>query len=268
MYTDNQTAYCFFRDAFREQDGGGISFFSSVSIRVYLWLIVFLLVVGTSAAQGETFGGKVIAVLDGDTVMVLRGGQKIKIRLANIDAPEVGHAGMGDKSPDSQKDQAFGQQSRDSLLEMVGKKQVQVDSQAVDQYGRIVGTISVDGRNVNEEQVRRGMAWEYSHYHSDRNYIALQDEAQQARRGLWGQNSPLPPWQWRKTHPSLKPDAASPAGKSAPTVFYDAACGHKKRCAQMNSCSEAYFYLARCGVKSLDENRNGMPCEELCREKK
>ena len=75
---------------------------------------------------------------------------KIKIRLANIDAPE--------------KDQPFGKQSRDSLLELVGKKQIQIDSRAVDQYGRTVGFISVDGLNVNQEQVRRGMAWDYSHY--------------------------------------------------------------------------------------------------------
>ena len=97
------------------------------------------------STQAETFTAKVIVVMDGDTVMVLREGQKIKIRLANIDAPE--------------KEQPFGKQSRDSLLEMVGKKQVQIDSQAVDQYGRLVGLISVDGLNVNEEQVRRGMAW-------------------------------------------------------------------------------------------------------------
>jgi hypothetical protein len=150
---------------------------------------------------------------------------------------------------------------------------VQVDSQAVDQYGRIVGLISVAGRNVNEEQVRRGMAWEYSHYHSDQSYIALQSAAQQARRGLWEQASPQPPWQWRKTHPSVKADAAPPYGQTAVLqaqnrVLYDAACGSKKRCTQMSSCDEAYFYLTRCALTSLDENKNGMPCEELCKGKK
>lgn len=255
MHTDSQTAYCFFRDAFWEQDGGGISFFSSVSIRVYLWLIAFLLVVGTPAAQAGTFSAKVLVVMDGDTLMVLRDGQKIKIRMANIDAPE--------------KDQAFGPQARDSLQEMVGKKQVQIDSQAVDQYGRIVGLVSVDGRNVNQEQVLRGMAWEYSHYHSDRSYIALQSDAQQARRGLWSQSSPQAPWQWRKSHPSVKPGVTTlhnkPATKQTlPGVVYDATCGHKKLCSQMSSCDEAYFYLTRCGVKTLDGNKDGVPCESLC----
>lgn len=210
------------------------------------------------SAQAETFSAKVIVVMDGDTVMVLRGGQKIKVRMANIDAPE--------------KDQPFGKQSRDSLLEMVGKRQVQIDSQAVDQYGRIVGLISVDGRSVNQEQVRRGMAWEYSHYHTDKTYIRLQNEAQQSRRGLWAQISPQAPWQWRKLHPSVKPDAQAGRygtfSQSTPVMMYDMECGSKHRCSQMVSCDEARFYFTHCGVKMLDGNHDGIPCENLCSGKK
>ncbi|TAJ77153.1 MAG: nuclease (SNase) [Gallionellaceae bacterium] len=236
-------------------------------MRTLLALLTVLL--WANVAGAEEFDAKVIAVLDGDTLLVLRDGVKVKIRMANIDAPEVGHAGMGDKSPNSQKDQAFGVQSRQSLVEMVLKKQVRINSQAVDQYGRTVGLVALDGRNINEEQVKRGMAWEYSHYHSDRGYIAMQSAAQQARRGLWAQSSPLAPWQWRKTHPPVKPGYPRAHSKpatahSVPTVFYDATCGHKKRCAQMSSCDEAHFYLTRCGVKTLDRNKDGVPCEALC----
>ncbi len=225
------------------------------------------------SAQAETFSAKVIVVMDGDTVMVLRGGQKLKIRLANIDAPE--------------KDQSFGKQSRDSLLELVGKKQVQVDSQAIDQYGRIVGLISIDGLNVNQEQVQRGMAWAAegwrqsrrvptgvplaganSHYHTDKTYIGLQSDAQRSRRGLWAQTSPQAPWQWRKSHPSLKPvlqarqDGA--LHQVVPVMLYDMECAKKRRCSQMTSCDEASFYFTRCGVKTLDGNHDGVPCENLC----
>ncbi|MDD5058532.1 MAG: thermonuclease family protein [Sideroxydans sp.] len=195
------------------------------------------------SAQAETFSAKVIMVMDGDTMLVLRGNQKIKVRMANIDAPE--------------KDQAFGQQSRDSLQEMIGKKQVQIDSRAADQYGRIVGTISLDGRNINREQVRRGMAWEYSNFHSDKAYVGLQKEARQLQRGLWSQAGPQAPWVWRKEHPSTQSSAA-------PKTLSDAACEKKHHCAQMASCEEAQFYLAHCGVKSLDGNRDGIPCESLC----
>jgi len=209
------------------------------------------------SAQAETFTAKVIVVMDGDTVMVLRDGQKTKIRLANIDAPE--------------KAQPFGKQSRDSLLEMVNKKQVQINSQAVDQYGRLVGLISVDGLNVNEEQVRRGMAWEYSHYHRDETYRALQSEARQAQRGLWGQYNPQAPWEWRKLHPSSKPGLQDrwrgDSTRAVPIMLYDMECGRKHRCSQMTSCDEARFYFTRCGEKALDGNNDGEPCESLCKEK-
>ncbi|MDX8400190.1 MAG: thermonuclease family protein [Gallionellaceae bacterium] len=209
-----------------------------------------------SAAQAAIFTAKVIAVMDGDTVMVLRKGQRLKIRLANIDAPE--------------KAQAFGPESRDSLQQMVGKKQVQIDSQAVDQYGRIVGTIFVNDLNANEEQVRRGLAWEYSHYHSDKGYIALEKEAKQARRGLWAQSHLQPPWKWRKAHPSTftKRPKTHKSKQTSNHAVYDPACGNKKNCGQMSSCAEANFYLTHCGLKSLDENKNGEPCEKLCRSEK
>ncbi len=206
------------------------------------------------SAQAEIFNAKVIVVMDGDTVMVLRDGKKIKIRLANIDAPE--------------KAQPFGKQARDSLLELVGKKQIQVDSRAVDQYGRTVGLISADGLNVNQEQVRRGMAWEYSHYHTDKTYIGLQSDARRAHRGLWVQSNPQAPWQWRKLHPSVKTVALAGSHgtghQAIPVMLYDMECGKKNRCAQMTSCDEANFYFTQCGVTALDGNHDGIPCQDLC----
>jgi micrococcal nuclease len=220
-------------------------------------------------AQAGTFSAKVIVVMDGDTVMALRDGHKIKIRLANIDAPE--------------KDQDFGKQSRDSLQEMVGRKVVRIDSHAVDQYGRIVGLISVDGRNINQEQVKRGMAWvsagwrkrrqptsepSEGHIPADDFYINLQNEARQAHRGLWEQPNPQIPWRWRKLHPSLKP---SPQANSRDASVHvdepllpDMKCGEKHRCSQMDSCDEARFYFTHCGLKTLDGNHDGSPCERLC----
>ncbi|MBU1426995.1 MAG: thermonuclease family protein [Gammaproteobacteria bacterium] len=247
-------------------------------------------------AQAETFSAKVIVVMDGDTVMVLRGGHKLKVRLAHIDAPEVGHAGMGGKPTNSQKEQAFGRQSRDSLLEMVGKKIVRIDSLAVDQYGRIVGLISVDGRDINREQVRRGMAWasaggrksgrpesrppqdqqsndvladkKLSRFPADETYITLQNEARLARRGLWAQSDPQAPRQWRKLHPSFIPatqaDPRDSTVQPDKLMKPDMKCGEKRRCSQMDSCDEARFYFTHCGLNTLDGNHDGSPCESLC----
>src|SRR3989338_4246365 len=146
---------------------------------------VLLLCIG-SLAEAADFSGKVIAVLDGDTLLVLRGGKPVKVRLAEIDAPE--------------KAQPYGAASQESLAGLVMGKQVHVASRAVDDYGRLVATVSIDETNVNHEQVRRGMAWEYSRFHSNRELMALQRDAQQARRGLWAGDA-IEPSQWRKQHP-------------------------------------------------------------------
>ncbi len=213
--------------------------------------LLLLAVVACHPVHAEEFNAKVIAVMDGDTILLLRDGKQLKVRLANIDAPE--------------KAQEYGTQSRQALLNMVLKKQVRVNSQAMDNYGRMVAEVSVDGRSVNAEQVRSGMAWEYSHFHSNKHYLALQSEAQQARRGLWAQaESPLPPEQWRKMHPAVAPAPQQHAKSAAPVAARDAACSNKHHCEQMSSCDEANFYLRQCGVKTLDGNGDGVPCDDLC----
>lgn len=204
----------------------------------------------TSAAQ--RFSAKVIAVLDGDTVLVSRANGLAKIRLAEIDAPE--------------KAQVFGETAKRSLAEMVLGKQVQVATQAVDQYGRLVAHLRVGELDVNAEQIRRGMAWEYSHFHSNHALVALQAEAQQAPRGLWALSNPVPPWEWRKKHPNVQsepPHTPVPAGNHA-AADPGAACGSKKFCSEMSSCEEARHYLTQCGLKRLDGNGDGVPCESLC----
>ena len=181
------------------------------------WMLFPLLACIFGSARAEEFTSKIIAVLDGDTVLIRRASGLVKIRLAEIDAPE--------------KAQAFGETSKRSLSDMVLGKQVRVASQAVDQYGRMVAHLSVDGLDVNAEQIRRGMAWEYSNFHSNQALIALQEDARKAPRGLWAQDRPTPPWIWRKQHPSILPVATHTAATSP-----DPACGNKKHCSEMSSC--------------------------------
>ncbi len=210
-----------------------------------------LLLVG-SLAEAADFSGKVIAVLDGDTLLVLRNGNPVKVRLAEVDAPE--------------KAQPYGAASRESLAGMVTGKRIRVAGRAVDDYGRLVATVYAGDLNVNHEQVRRGMAWEYSRYHSNRELVALQQDARQAGRGLWAGEGGIEPSQWRRQHPGAAqpgatiPPVPAPAAASAP----DVSCGSKKHCSEMSSCEEARHYLAQCGPKSLDGDRDGAPCERLC----
>ena len=199
-------------------------------------LFIFVLITGAHATD---FTAQVIVVMDGDTVMVLHDKRKVTIRLAGIDAPE--------------KLQAFGAEAQKSLAGMVLRKEVRVTPTAVDDYGRVVGVLWAGNMNVNEEQLRRGMAWEYSQYHSDKALIALQSDAQHAQRGLWAGANPVAPWEFRRTYAPTREVLAQTNG-----------CGAKHYCAQMVSCDEAKFYLNHCKVKSLDRNEDGVPCEKLC----
>lgn len=196
----------------------------------------------------EVFEAEVVYVADGDSLTISRDGRRLKVRLADIDAPEW--------------DQPWGRQSRASLRELLDKRKVRMDSRAVDQYGRTIAHISIGDRDINREQVGRGMAWSYAYRSTEHPYRDSQDEARAAGRGLWSQSDPQPPWRWRKAHP--RKEAAAPAQRSQPVMLYDLHCGAKKRCKQMRSCDEAYFYLLSCGVKSLDGDGDGIPCSALC----
>lgn len=214
-------------------------------------LILFLSLLAHSFAYSQEFTAKVIAVLDGDTVLVKRAKGLVKIRMVGIDAPE--------------KAQTFGETSKHSLSDMVMGKQVTIKSQAIDQYGRMVASINVNGLDVNAEQIRRGMAWENSNFHSDKALLALQEEAKQEPRGLWVLGNPTPPWDWRKQHPSIAPVADTVLPETTkPTAAIDAGCNAKKHCSEMTSCEEAKFYLANCAVNILDGDADGVPCEKLC----
>jgi len=143
------------------------------------------------SVRAETLLGVVVAVSDGDTVTVRDGNdQTYKIRLAGIDAPE--------------SRQPYGDRSRQSLIELVAGQSVEVIYDKVDRYGRRVGTIRIGGRDANLEQVRRGLAWHYKQYEAEQTpadrqrYAAAQQGAQAERLGLWRDDSPQAPWDYRR----------------------------------------------------------------------
>lgn len=145
---------------------------------------------GLPAVQADWLRGRVTAVADGDTVTLVDSDQiRHKIRLAGIDAPEAR--------------QPYGQVARRSLSEMVEGQWVQVHYDKSDRYGRLVGKIELDGRDVNLEQLRRGLAWHYKKYENEQSlsdrkaYAAAQEQAQSDQRGLWRDAQPKAPWDYR-----------------------------------------------------------------------
>lgn len=196
------------------------------SIVLCIFLLLSLLC-RPQAAAAETLEGRVLSVHDGDTITLLSfRGETVKIRLAQIDAPEI--------------DQPYGQQSRQSLAGMVNHRYVRVEVETLDKYGRTVGTVYADGRDTSREQIRRGMAWAYRQYLHDSSLLQVEDTARLARIGLWADAQPTQPWAHRH------------------------ACGNKRHCKEMANCQEAKYYLSQCGLTGLDRDRDGIPCESLC----
>lgn len=134
----------------------------------------------------SAFADKVIGVADGDTLTVLHDGKPLKIRLADIDAPE--------------KNQSFGQVSKQSLSDMCFGKDVTYQAKSIDRYGRTVARVKCAGVDVNRAQIDKGLAWVYTRYNEDKSLVTRQEVVRAARRGLWIDPAPIPPWEFR--HPS------------------------------------------------------------------
>ena len=139
-------------------------------------------------AFGERLAGKVIRVSDGDTITILLQDQKSqeRIRFWGIDAPE---------SP-----QDFGQRARKFLADLIHKRNVQVETNGRDQYGRIVGVVYLGKLNVNLTMVKNGYAWHYVAFaKNDKELAEAEALARREKRGLWKLDNPIPPWEFRKT---------------------------------------------------------------------
>ena len=219
----------------------------------------------TSASAGQSavmsFSGKVVGVADGDTITVLiDGNREAKIRFAEIDAPEKG--------------QPWGNRSKQTLSDLVFGRDVRVQQMDVDRWGRIVGRVFVDNRDVNREMVAVGAAWVFRRYLTDTSLIEVEVRAKRERVGLWSmpEAQTVAPWDWRRgtrAGGALPSDLtvqsqgllSSPSSSTGAGSF---SCRSKTRCAQMTSCAEARFYLTQCRLESIDGNRDGEPCEQLC----
>ena len=154
-------------------------------------LVAGLILIGLSLSSiANQISGKVVSVADGDTITVLDAEHvQHKIRLSGIDAPE--------------RAQAFGRRSRELLSDLVAGAQVVVETDKADRYGRSVGKVLLQGRDINLAMVNAGLAWHYKKYEreqpaSDRLlYASAEEEARERRSGLWRDTEPMAPWDWR-----------------------------------------------------------------------
>ena len=159
-------------------------------MRLPNFLLILLLLIFQQSVFAESLPGKVVGVSDGDTITVLDSNHgQHKIRLTGIDAPE--------------KNQAFGQASKKSLSDMVFNQYVVVSWEKRDRYKRILGKVLLKDQDVCLEQVKRGMAWHYKKYEREQSsedrtlYSKAEQNARKQRVGLWSDDAPIEPSEFR-----------------------------------------------------------------------
>jgi len=154
-------------------------------------IVVLALVLIQPVCNSSEIAGKVVGVLDGDTLDVLSPQRTLyRIRISGIDAPEKG--------------QPFGQAAKRTLSDMAFSMMVTVTWRKLDRYGRIVGKVDVHGQDVGLAMVQNGMAWHYKQYQSEQDshdrtsYSNAESTARAERKGLWSDAVQIAPWEFRK----------------------------------------------------------------------
>jgi len=154
--------------------------------RTWISFITFVFLLSLPVTS-KAWSGKVIGIADGDTITVLRDKEQVKIRLYGIDCPEGG--------------QAFSKKAKQFTSKMVLGKVVEVKVMATDRYGRTVAFVAVNKQILNEELLKAGYAWVYYQYCHElicHAWADYQFAAKLAKRGLWREPDPLPPWAFRR----------------------------------------------------------------------
>ena len=147
-------------------------------------LLVALLV--PTIVWAADYTGRVVGIINGDTLEVLHNQHPERIRLSSIDCPEKG--------------QAYGTRAKQAASELVLGGEVRLQTHVKDKYGRtLADVLLLDGTNVNQTLVEDGWCWWYRKYAPDDTVLeGLEKEAREAQKGLWADPQPMPPWQWRK----------------------------------------------------------------------
>ena len=190
-------------------------------------ILTILTLLFAFTASAFEFAGKVVGVADGDTITVLYGKKEYKIRFQHIDCPE--------------SSQAFGTKAKQVLSNKVFGKTVTVRWKEKDRYKRILGDVYVGQRWINVEMVNEGMAWHYKFFSKDASIGAVEAKARAAKRGIWSQPNPVPPWEFRRKKSSAS--KAPPQKGTATTKVFTTASGKKYHRDGCSSLSKSRFTI-------------------------
>jgi len=242
-------------------------------MRSYRFLMILLVLLPVTAFCAEiqpptkfTETGKVVKVVDGDTVDVSISGQVMRLRLIGLNTPET-------KDP-RKPVECFGKEASDQAKKLLNGKTVSLETDPtqgnVDKYNRFLRFLWIDGKILyNLQMIQDGYAFEYTYnlpYKYQEQFKQAQRDAREKERGLWNPNACggelKPVSEQPQTEQSSEAPTPTPKSEKQESKF---SCSPKKTCNQMSSCEEAYFHLRECGNRSLDRDKDGIPCESICR---
>lgn len=192
----------------------------------FITMVLILIIVSltTSPSFSESFMGKCLTVLDGDTICVSYEGDKMDVRLDGIDCPE--------------ETQEFHKEAKQMTTNLVLGKTILVEIKGYDQYGRCIAGVKIGYKDLALELVRAGLAWHYKRYSSDQTLAAAEEAARIKKIGIWSQPSPTAPWDYRQRlfnqmMPPLPISVDLPEDKSKENIVYITIRGE---CYHLESC--------------------------------
>ncbi len=144
--------------------------------------VIVCLVLIVKLGYTQSFNGTVIRVIDGDTFVFQTKNGSFTVRMFGTDAPE--------------RDQPFSKESVNFMKQYLNKDAI-TKVNGTDRYHRKVGTLFVEGQDINLLSIKSGYAWHFKRYSSDQQYAAAEEYARKNKLGLWQLNNPILPYNWR-----------------------------------------------------------------------
>jgi endonuclease YncB( thermonuclease family) len=212
--------------------------------------------INTKTERDLRFVGKVVSIADGDSFTILTESKsQVKIRLHGVDCPEY--------------QQYYGKRATQFVSDMVFGKQVEVLKTDDDKYGRVVAIVHVNGVCVNEELLKQGLAWHYKQYDKSERYAQLENKARSEKRGLWAENNPVAPWDFRggKGTQRTKPvqETSPTQTNTEKTVLIcnsrSSYAYHSYQCRGLSRCTSG---ISKVTVKEA-VNKGYQPCKICCK---
>ncbi len=170
-----------------------------VSYSFWVSVIILFSLSYPSGGDAKTFHGRVIKVFDGDTFLIKAEGREEKVRLREIDAPEISTRKKKGQEPWGKRAKEF---ARSKVRNRTVRLEVE-DQEERDEYQRLLAYVFVGDLFVNREMIRSGNAFFYVGPFLGRYSKELKKAEKEAREkgfGVWNRKNGLQerPWEFRR----------------------------------------------------------------------